>query len=417
MSEPPRPPRRRLLAAVGPGLLVAATGVGAGDLATAAFTGSALGVTVLWAVVVGAGVKLLLNEGLARYQLVTGETFLEGAAGRAPRALRLAFLAYFVLWSFLVGAALLSAAGAAAHALLPLTGDATTDKVVYGVVHSAAALVLVRLGGYRLFEKAMAGSVAVMAATVVLSAAIVAPSWSAVLRGLVVPTIPDAGGEGLAWTLALLGGVGGTVTILAYGYWIREEGRRSVADLALCRVDLAVGYAVTALFGVAMVILGSGVQVAGGGVSLLVALGAELERHLGAAWRLLFLAGAWAAVFSSVLGVWQSAPYLFADLLRAGLPRDGRPPAIDVAGRPYRLYLWAIATLPCLGLWVGFARMQRLYAWTGAAFLPLLAAALLVTNRRRDLLGRHRDRPWTTALLAAVTLLLAALFALDLAGG
>ena len=57
---------------IGPGLLVAATGVGAGDLATASLTGSQLGTAVLWAVVVGAFLKLVLTEGLARWQLATG---------------------------------------------------------------------------------------------------------------------------------------------------------------------------------------------------------------------------------------------------------------------------------------------------------------------------------------------------------
>jgi Mn2+/Fe2+ NRAMP family transporter len=42
---------KRLLAVIGPGMLVAATGVGVGDLATAAFTGSKLGIALLWAVV------------------------------------------------------------------------------------------------------------------------------------------------------------------------------------------------------------------------------------------------------------------------------------------------------------------------------------------------------------------------------
>ena len=44
--------KRNLLAIVGPGILVAATGVGAGDLATGAFTGQQLGVAVLWAILV-----------------------------------------------------------------------------------------------------------------------------------------------------------------------------------------------------------------------------------------------------------------------------------------------------------------------------------------------------------------------------
>jgi Mn2+/Fe2+ NRAMP family transporter len=60
-------------------MLVAATGVGAGDLATGALAGSKLGVAVLWAVLVGAAMKLLLNEGIARWQLTTGKTLLEGA--------------------------------------------------------------------------------------------------------------------------------------------------------------------------------------------------------------------------------------------------------------------------------------------------------------------------------------------------
>ncbi|MEZ6076617.1 MAG: hypothetical protein R3C56_13440 [Pirellulaceae bacterium] len=42
----------------------------------------------------------------------------------------------------------------------------------------------------------------------------------------------------------MLGGVGGTVTQYSAtgGYWIREEGRDTLADLPTCRLDLAVGY-------------------------------------------------------------------------------------------------------------------------------------------------------------------------------
>lgn len=415
-SPSQRGPRRRLLAVVGPGLLVAATGVGAGDLATAAFTGSALGVTVLWAVVVGAGIKLVLNEGLARYQLVTGETLVEGVFGRAPRFLRLAFLAYFVLWSFLVGAALLSAAGAASFALLPLGGSPATDKAIYGVVHSLLAVVLVRVGGYRLFERAMAAAVGLMAVTVVWSAVGFDLDADEILRGLLVPTVPPIPGA-VAWTVALLGGVGGTVTLLAYGYWIREEGRSGAGEIAACRLDLALGYAVTALFGLAMVVLGSSVTVEGSGTRLLAALGDELARYGGDGARLLFLAGAWAAIFSSILGVWQSAPYLFADLLRLGRPAAERPATVAADGRPYRLYLYAMGLLPCLGLAIGFARMQRLYAITGAVFVPLLAIALLVLNRRRDLLGEHRDRLWTRLFHLAVAAFFAVLFVSAATGG
>lgn len=69
-----------LLSIILPGILIAATGVGAGDLATASFAGSQLGVAILWAVLVGSIFKLVLTEGLARWQLATGQTLLEGLA-------------------------------------------------------------------------------------------------------------------------------------------------------------------------------------------------------------------------------------------------------------------------------------------------------------------------------------------------
>jgi len=396
----------------GPGLLVAATGVGAGDLATAAFTGNALGVGVLWAVLAGAWVKFALNEGLARFQLATGETLIEGALRRLGRPAWWLFLAYFLLWSFLVAGALMSACGAAAHAIWPLTGEAVSDKILYGLLHSAAGVILVRLGGYRLFEKVMGAAVGVMFVTVVVTALRLTPDWAAVASGLVVPIIPRFQDGGLAWTLALAGGVGGTVTVLCYGYWIREEGREGPGDLPASRLDLGVGYGATALFGLAMVVIGSTVTVSGQGVGLIVALADRLGESLGPAGRGLFLAGAWAAVASSLLGVWQSVPYLFADLWRLRLPAGSpRPTAVDISSRPYRLYLHALATLPALGLLVGFARMQKLYAITGAAFMPILAAALLWLNRRNRVGEESANRPVTVLFLVLTLVLFLVAFA------
>lgn len=406
--------RIRRLAWIGPGVLVAATGVGTGDLATAAFTGNALGVTVLWAVLVGAGVKYVLNEGLARWQLATGETLLEGALGRLPHVLRLAFLAYFLVWSFLVAAALMSACGATAHAILPLTGSAPADKVVYGLLHGAAGVVLVRIGGYRLFERVMGGAIVLMVVTVVGTAVLVAPDWGAVAAGLVVPRIPELAG-GLGWTVALMGGVGGTLTVLCYGYWMREEGRVRAEELGPSRLDLGLGYAVTALFGVAMVVVGSTVAVEGRGAGLIVSLADRLEGALGPAGRWAFLAGGWAAVASSLLGVWQSVPYLFADqwrLLRheggaSGTDRLGT--VVDTTARPYRLFLYALPTVSAVGLLVGFSAMQRLYAVTGALFMPLLAGTLLVLGRPRWIGPDHPNRPLTQAVLVAILIFFTAL--------
>jgi hypothetical protein len=221
-----------------------------------------------------------------------------------------------------------------------------------------------------------------------------------------------------------MGGIGGTVTILCYGYWIREEGRRGAEDLLACRVDLAAGYTMTALFGMAMVIIGSRIDVEGGGSTLMVRLAGQLQETFGPVGRWAFLLGAWGAVFSSLLGVWQSVPYLFADicsLLRSGAgdqtgkPKDQPRPAVDTSSRAYRFYLYGMATIPAIGLFlIEFRTVQKTYAILGAAIMPILALVLLILNGRGKLIGgRWKNSLLTNVLLVAAILLFLAAGALE----
>ena len=393
------------LALIGPGLLVAATGVGAGDLATASIAGSKMGVAVLWAVLLGAGLKFVLTEGLARWQLATGQTLLRGVVRYLGRPAAWLFLVYLVIWSVAVARALASACGVTAFALLPLFQNPETGKVVFGASHSLLGIVLVLMGSYRLFERVMSVGILLMFIAVVITAALLRPDLGAVLAGL-VPTIPAVQG-GLAWTVALLGGVGGTVTLLCYGYWIREESRATIDALPLCRIDLATGYFVTAVFGLAMVVVGSTVELEGGGASLLVSLGDRLEASLGATVRWLFLIGAWGAVTSSLLGVWQSIPYLFADLwsMLAGDQAIDRA-TVDTAGLPYRGFLIFLGVTSIAGLMSSFVQIQKVYAILGALFIPMLALALLILNSREDLVGQSHRNGLPTRMVLVATLVL-----------
>ena len=391
-----------LLAIVVPGFLVAATGVGAGDLATASLTGSQLGVAVLWAVAVGGFLKYVLTEGLARFQLVTGETFLEGVAHRLGRIIGWLFLPYLLLWSFFVGSALMGACGVTLHAMIPLFQNAANGKIFWGILSSLIGLGLVRAGGFQLFEKIMGICVGIMFCTVLATALLLWPDTKEIIHGLFLPVIPDAGGAGITWTIALMGGVGGTLTILCYGYWIQEKGRWKTHDINTCRIDLGVGYGMTILFGIAMVIIGSTIEINGRGAGLLTILADRLEEPLGIVGRWLFLIGAFSAVFSSLLGVWQAVPYLFADIWRIFINRTLPSSSTNLTfSRPYRFYLLAIALIPMLGLFMSFKEVQKIYAIIGAAFMPLLAIALLILNGKRPWMGKFNNRPLTIVVLSA----------------
>lgn len=387
-----------LLSRVAPGILVAATGVGAGDLLTASLGGSALGTALVWAALCGAILKWFLNEGIARWQMATGTTLLEGWVTHLGGWIRWAFLGYLVLWTIPTGGAIVSACGVAATGLLPLSDDLNTSKIIWGFVHSFAGLALVLVGGFKLFEKLMSACIAVMFAAVIATAVLMKPDWSAVAAGAIPRELPR--GESLGWVLGVLGGVGGTLTLLSYGYWIREEGRSGEEGVRACRFDLALGYLMTALFGVCMIVIGSRLTLSRGPgalASLALDLAGQLEMTLGAAGKWIFLVGFWGAVFSSLLGVWQSVPYMFADFLRlcaADTDGDGRPDGPDVPlakTDAYKAYLVAITIAPLPLLFFSLKQVQLAYAILGALFMPLLALTLLILNNRRSLVDRFRS--------------------------
>lgn len=373
--------------------------------------GADFGTALVWVVVVGAILKLGLNEGVARWQLATGTTLLEGWCRHLGWPFRMYFFVYLILWSFIVAGGLMSACGVAAHALWPISSIRS-----WAIVHSLAALVLVAVGRYAFFERLMKALIGLMVVTLLLSAAMVGPDLMAVLRGL-VPNLP-VGSAGAS--LSLMGGVGGSVTLLAYGYWIRERGWKGAAALPGVRIDLAFGYALTGLFGIAMLLLAAAVLGGGEGMppgseglvacaeAVRDATTARFGAATGGAVALIFLVGVWGAVFTSTLGVWNGVPYLFADYLEALRGRFAAD--VDTAGFAYRGYLLFLAVPPMALLFLDRPIwVIKLYTLTGGLFMPLLAATLLWLNSRPSLVGELRNRASATVTLGLALILFVAI--------
>ncbi len=420
------------------GLLVAAAGIGGSDVSLAALTGSRFGVTLVWAIVVGAVIKFVLNEGVARWQIATGETFLRGACRRLGPAAWVVFLVYLLPWTLAVGAALMSACAGVSGAMIgawqgwpPGEAAPTGLRVGLALLHSLVAAGLVLGGGYRAFKHVMSVLTVTMVLLVLVAAALTRPDVGALLSALLLPRLPADEPNGIRWTIALIGGIGGTVTMLAYGYWVREEEPEAAGGAGASgdergaalshRADLAVAYTFTAVFGVALTVVCANVPVRASGADLFSAVATRLTETIGPAAGWVYLAGAWCAVWACMLGVWQFIPLLFADFVSVtGSKRERSggdappPPAIASLARTttYRVYLLALATVPIAGVWHDFADVQRAFGVLGAMFIPLLAAALLVMNNRRDLMGRHANgRLANTALVVALLMAAAALAA------
>lgn len=418
------------LGVLGPGLAMAAAGVGAGDVTMPAFGAAQFGLALIWAPILAGVLKFALNEGLARWQLATGETLVEGWALRLGPVVSYGFLVYLIVWSIPVFAALASTSGVTVHLLLPLASISdwfsqptfadgpARGNVTWSIVLVASAATLVWFGRYQVFEKVMSAMTVFMVVVVVGGACTLFPAaalsapWSS--GGWLPP-------KSLTLTFAILGGTGSTVGVLAYGYWMRERRREGMEWLAVTRVDLGSCYLISAVFGVAVMLLVGGVSREEYAAILeippaqlqdaprlehvfrVVAHRLEHEAGLGrAAW--LFLLALAATTTSSLLGMLQSVPYFYADLiaLLRGASPEVRRRMTSGSSAWYRSLLVVLAALPApLVAWKQPREILILYAVWGSLFMPFLAATLLVMNNRRAWVGRTTNRWPSNAALAA----------------
>ncbi len=411
MTGNPGAPARGAFKALGPGMAVAATGIGAGDMVAATVAGATYGMGILWVALYGAVLKLALNEGIARWQLATGTTLLEGWLTRLGKWTGVYFGIYLVLWSFIVAGALMAATGLAASALF-----GGLSVAAWGALHSVAALLLVWFGRYLQFERLMKGFIVTLFLVILYGAVARSPDWSALVSGMTVPRVPPGSA---ALILAVLGGVGGSVTMLSYGYWIREKGWTGTEYHRTAQIDLAAAYLLTGLFGVAMMVIASGVDPGiATGQQLILEVARQLEIVAGPIGKWSLLIGFWAAVFSSMIGVWHGVPYIFADGLAiwraGGRKRDASQPL--AGSRPYRAYLIYLALPPMLLLLLGRpVWIIVAYAMMGALFMPFLAGTLLALNSRREWVGELTSGWLAKALLWLSLILFGYLAAVEIA--
>lgn len=399
------PPTKNRWKQIGPGLVVAATGVGAGDLVATLIAGSRYGYALLWAAILGCIVKIALSEGSARYHLATGSTILAGWRSLGAWT-SWYFGIYVILWGFIYGATAMSATALPMTALfpiLPLWG--------WAVISGLTGFVFVWFNRYAVFETVMKLLVGVMFVIMVGLAILVAPTLPDLMSGLAL-ALPDGA---LFYTLGLIGGVGGTVTTAAYGYWVQTKGWRGIGWLPLMRVDNAIAYIITGVFVVAMLIVGAELLYASG-IALqtsdrgLLDLSDVLADRFGPTIATLFLVGFAATAFSSVLGVWHGMSLFFADWYQQMRGVEAEVGVQTEKSAPFRAYLAWLTFPPMLLL---FAQQPFLlaviYGAFGALFMPFLAVTLLLLLNSSRVPADARNGWIANGVLAGSSLLFVAL--------
>ena len=404
-ADAPVPPHGLArLRTIGPGIVAAATGVGAGDLVATLIAGTRFGYALLWAAVIGCIVKIALAEGTARYHLVTGRTIFQGwqTLGRWTSVY---FGFYILIWGALYGATAMSATALPLTALFPIL-----SLRGWAVLAGLFGLIFVWFNRYQAFENVMKLLVAVMFVVMVGLAILVLPDLGAIADGL-IPRIPH---NSLFYTLGLSGGVGGTITTAAYGYWVNAKGWRGPAWIPMMRLDNGTAYVATGIFVIAMLIVGAELLYAadialGTGDEGLLGLSDVLAARFGRTIAITFLIGFAASALSSLLGVWQGVSLMFSDFVHQLQGAQERPEEAE-RSRPFRFYLLWLTFPPMLLLLFDKPFfLVILYSAFGAFFMPFLAITLILLLNRRDIAAEHRNGWMTNGLLGASAALFIAL--------
>lgn len=261
--------------------------------------------------------------------------------------------------------------------------------------------------------------ITIMFIGIVACAALTFREPAAVLQGLFVPTIPARGG---AYVLSLIGGIGGSLTLLNYNYVLRPEQLSGPLNLHHIQVDLGMAYLFTAIFGLCVMLIANRVFYAADipitNSDAVSRMADQVAQVTGPVGFYIYSIGFWAAVLASLIGVWQTVPRIFADcssLLFQRSPVE-RQNAMRTSSRPYRIALsfMALAAMP-----FAFVRRPLLLVVTftviGSLFIPFLSATLLYLNNRVPWpQAIPHNKTATNAVLMLVLLLFLVVAALEI---
>jgi Mn2+/Fe2+ NRAMP family transporter len=445
IREPPRT-LGRALRQIGPGLILAASIVGTGELINTTGLGAKAGFALLWLILLSCVIKVFVQIELGRYAITHGKTTLAAFDTLPGPRLGASWICWLWLIMMLITQAQIAAmegtVGQAAHMAFPRASQAMADaagavvpswgsflasreEYIWAAITSVAAVVLLLSGGYRRLEKIT--TVLVAAVTLFTVASVLVLQWTSFritlhdLEAGLTFTFPAAA-LALAFSAFGITGVGAS-ELVAYPYWCiekgyaRSAGPRSEKDdwadrargwIRVMQLDAWFSMLIFTIATVAFYLLGAAVlhpqRLDPRGSEMIPTLSQmylqPLEGTALAAMRPLtrvgFLLGAWAVLFKTLYVATAANSRLTVDFLNlVGLWQPSGPSARERMIKGFCVIYPVLA----LGLYYAFREPQGLIKAGGIAqalMLPLIAGATLYLR------GRDADRRVGPAFLSDV---------------
>jgi manganese transport protein len=385
---------------IGPGIVLASSIVGSGEVIATTTLGAQVGFAALWIVLVSCAIKPVVQAELGRYTILTGKTGLDGFNGLpGPRAgvswLVWAWVLTVTLTLLQVGG-MYGGVGQVLHMLVP----GIPVRAWVGICLAITLAVLLG-GGYARIERFAMVKVGMFTLITVFAAAVLLRRPGAVsAQDLATGLSFQIPSTGLVTAIAVFGitGVGATELVM-YPYWCVEKGyarfvgpREATAEWAarargwirVMHVDILCSLAIYTMATVAFYLLGAGVLHKMGVVPAArdtVAVLSQIYTQTLGEWALwVFYAGVVVTLYGTIFASTAAHSRMMADLVRV----LGVYPREDAESRRRwrNRFVVLLATLPAVLYWF-FESPVRMVVAGGVAqalMLPLIGFAAIYTR-------------------------------------
>ena len=424
-TEEPPVNLRQTLKYLGPSVIISATIVGSGEIILTAGLGAAVGYSMLWWVLLSCWSKSILQAELARYIVLTGDTYLR-ALNRAPGKIpgprgKFSWPLLLGLIAFIPGfTGLGGIIGGAGQAIVMIFPEVPPLAAVAGLAVLTA--VLLGSGSYLRLERLMLVLVMTFTVITILCAILMQGTEYATRASQLAEGFQfDFSTEFAVLALAAYGYTGvNSGEISAYSYWCIEKGyparigrfedtpawyARAHGWLKVLRTDVWITVCLLTLATIPFYLLGAGVLHPTGqrpsGDETILALSNMFTQTLGGWSFMAFAVGAFCILYSSsIAGIAAGGRYIPDYLMELGFLKRDR---LEIR---YAIIRWYGLVVPfvTLLLYAGFQRPVLMVTIAGsfaAVMLPVQSGLTLYLQATR--LPREVRPGWLAQLLLQAT--------------
>ena len=390
---------------VGPGVLVSAAFIGPGTVTVCTLAGVNFQYALLWALLLSILACVILQEMAARLGIIAQKGLSECIREEIKNPY-LKIAGIILIFSAIVVGNAAYEAGNITGAVLGITAIAPSLSLeignftlnIWSIIIGAIAFSLLALGNYRILEKVFIALVALMSISFLITAFLVKPDVTEIVKGLF---FPKTGPDGILTVIALVG-----TTVVPYNLFLHAslvgEKWKEPGDLKIARKELTWAIVLGGIVSMAIVISAAAPNLSNVTTAADLAVGLQPLYGQYATW---FIAlGLLAAGITSAI----TAPLAAAYVVRGILGWRGGLNSFKFKS------VWAGILI--LGVIFSSLKFQpveiiRFAQVANGILLPVIAIFLFWIVNKESVLGKYRNTRWQNilgGLIITITLFLGA---------